>query len=238
MGQRSREGTAFRRREIGTGLLFLGLLLLLLAASTGSLPPANVPPAPSPTPDPTLPVPSATPPSTATAPSTWTLATPQPTPLPASPPTRLVLPALDLDAAVVEVPVSNGTWDLAPLTQEIAHLGETAYPGEGSNMVLAGHVTLSRGAGPFLLLERLQPGDAAIVYAGEQAYTYRVVSKTYVAPDDVSVVQPTSEPILTLLTCTRWDAQNRRYTERVVVIARLVEEEIPQGTRSRLSPED
>jgi len=238
MGKVFRETATFRLRDIGTALLFLGILLLVFAASRGGLLPTNVPPTPSPTPGPTLPAPSPTPPPAATARATQPPATPQPTPQPPAPPTRLLLPSLDLDAAVVEVPISNGTWDLAALTHEIAHLGGTAYPGEGSNMVLAGHVTLSRGAGPFLLLERLQPGDAAIVYAGEQAYTYRVVSKTYVAPNDVSVVQPTSEPILTLLTCTRWDAQNRRYTERVAVIARLVEEEIPQGIRSRITPED
>ena len=94
-------------------------------------------------------------------------------------------------------------------------------------MVLAGHVTLRVGAGPFLHVESLEPGDMAIVYAGEQAYTYRVVSKSYIGPTDVSVAYPTSDPILTLLSCTNWDAQNRRYLERVAVIAELVEEGAP-----------
>jgi len=141
----------------------------------------------------------------------------------APPPTRVVIPALGIDAPVVEVPITNKTWDLSGLTYEIAHLGGTASPGQKNNMVFAGHVTLKRGAGPFLRLESLEPGDMAIVYAGEQAYTYRVVSKRHVGPTDVSVAYPTSDPILTLLTCTNWDAENRRYTERVAVIAQLVE---------------
>jgi len=126
------------------------------------------------------------------------------------PATRLVIPTLGIDAPVVEVPITNKTWDVSGLTYEIAHLGGTANPGEKNNMVLAGHVTLRRGAGPFLHVESLEPGDMAIVYAGEQAYTYRVVSKSNIGPTDVSVAYPASDPILTLLSCTNWDAQNRR----------------------------
>ena len=145
----------------------------------------------------------------------------------APPPTRLVIPALGIDAPIVEVPITNETWDVSGLTHEIAHLGGTANPGEKNNLVLAGHVTLTRGVGPFLHLESLEPGDLAIVYAGEQAYAYRVVSKRYVEPTDVSVTDRTSDPILTLITCSNWNAGNRTYVERVAVIAELVEEGAP-----------
>ena len=144
----------------------------------------------------------------------------------APPPTRLVIPTLGIDAPIVEVPITNKTWEVSGLTYEIAHLGGTANPGEKNNMVLAGHVTLKRGAGPFLNLESLEPGDVAIVYAGEQAYSYRVVSKRYAGPTDVSVAYPTSDPILTLITCTNWGAENRRYLERLVVAAKPVESEL------------
>ena len=145
----------------------------------------------------------------------------------AQPATRLAIPTLTVDAPVVEVPLTNRTWDVSEVTHEVAHLEGTANPGDKSNIVLTGHVTLRRGSGPFLRLDALQPGDLAIVYAEEQAYTYRVVSKKYVGPTDVSVTFPTSEPILTLITCTNWDAENRTYTERVAVIAELFEEGTP-----------
>jgi len=138
---------------------------------------------------------------------------------------------------VVELPLAGKTWDMSGLTNQIAHLGGTANPGQQSNMVLAAHVTLRIGAGPFVHLERLKAGDIAIVYAGDEVHTYRVVSKTHVAPDDVSVVQPTSDPILTLLTCTTWDGENRTYTERVAVVARLVEDEAA-SSRSRISQKE
>jgi len=235
--QKSRAGTGHTVREMGTTMVFLGLFLLVLVSARAESLPTSASAQPSLTPVATVPKPSPTPSPSATLPGVQVQTTPRPTPQPASPPTRLLLPALDLDAPVVELPLEGKTWDMSGLTNEIAHLGGTANPGEQSNMVLAGHVTLRIGAGPFVHLERLNAGDIAIVYAGDEVYTYRVMSKTHVAPDDVSVVQPTSDPILTLLTCTTWDGENRTYTERVAVVARLVEEEIPWA-RSRISHEE
>jgi sortase A len=168
----------------------------------------------------------------ATTPPTGGTSAPPPSPQPtqrsatsASDASRLEIPILGIDAPVVEVPIEDATWDVSPLTQQIAHLGGTANPGQKGNVVLAGHVTLKRGAGPFLRLETLEAGDIAIVHASDRAYAYRVVSKKVVAPDDVSVVFPTSDPILTLLTCTGWDAATRSYTHRAAIICRLDEEQ-------------
>ena len=226
-------------RWIGNGLLLAGLALIG-ATSLGNqlvkMEPTPVAPSTRSTRSAATPSPTAT-----TDPAGELL---QRTPAPQAtrermpPPTRLEVPALNLDAPVVELPIQDKTWDMSGVTDEIAHLGGTANPGEKSNMLLAGHVTLRIGAGPFLHLDSLKAGDTAIVYSGEEAYTYRVIGKKYVPPDDVSIAYPTSEPILTLITCTRWDAQNRKYTERVAVIARLVEEEIPDWTRSRVGPEE
>jgi sortase A len=139
----------------------------------------------------------------------------------------LVIPALGIDAPVVEVPIANKTWNVSLVEHEIAHLGGTAHPGEKNNMVLAGHATLKRGIGPFFRLESLQPGDIAVVYAGEQPFRYRVLGKRYVLPTEVSVAQPTVDAILTLVTCSDWDAEDRTYRERVAVIAELVSDEMP-----------
>lgn len=239
IGQRSRN---LPLRLVGNVLLLAGLALIGVASLGGrlvstqpvlvaspSLTRTPATPSPTGTPVPTTEIGSVEPAQQATPEAAESL----------PPPTRLVIPALELDAPVVELPIEDKTWDMSGLTNEIAHLGGTANPGEKSNMVLAGHVTLRNGAGPFLHLERLKPGDTAIVYAGEEAHTYRVVGQRYVSPDDVSVTHPTSGPALTLITCTTWDAENREYSERVAVIARLVqEEEILDWTRSRIRPED
>ena len=234
-------------RAIGSALLVVGIALVAFNRSRGGLVSqvATLVPSPERIPTPSLPVPAhektLVPTYTpapddkplATTPTTQLTETPSiPEPTVevverAPPATRLVIPTLGIDAPVVEVPITNKTWDVSGLTHEIAHLGGTANPGEKNNMVLAGHVTLKRGAGPFLHVESLEPGDMAIVYAGEQAYTYRVVTTRYIGPTDVSIAYPTSDPILTLVSCTNWDAENRVYLQRVAVIAELVEEESP-----------
>jgi sortase (surface protein transpeptidase) len=37
-------------------------------------------------------------------------------------------------------------------------------------------------------------------------------------PTDVEIVQPGGRERLTLITCTTWDAANRRYLERIALI--------------------
>ena len=221
-------------------LLVAGIALLGVASLGGRLGGPDAVPSPSAVRSTAPPSPSPTVTSVATPQASATASIPEPpaeTAEPAPPPTRLVIPALRLDAPVVDLPIVDKTWDISVLTYEIAHLGGTANPGEKSNMVLAGHVTLRTGGGPFLKLEYLKPGDTATVYAGDEAHTYRVVDKKYVAPDDVSVTHPGSDAILTLLTCTSWDAENRAYRQRVAVIADLVEHGPPTRTQSRISPD-
>ena len=105
----------------------------------------------------------------------------------------------------------NGTWDVSKMENEVAHLGGTAQPGQSGNAVLAGHVALRRGWGPFTHPERLKSGDTVIVHAGDQTYMYRVVDSRHVLPDDVSVTYPTSAPTLTLITYTTWNADTRTF---------------------------
>jgi len=109
----------------------------------------------------------------------------------------------------------------------VGHLQGTADPGEKNNVVLAGHITLSRGAGSFIHLEDLEIGHLATLYAGEKAYIYSVVSKESVAPTDVYVAHPTADATLTLFTCADWDPERRGYLGRLVVVAKLLESEPP-----------
>jgi LPXTG-site transpeptidase (sortase) family protein len=195
-----------------------------LSASAG-LPPQGAFPAVGPLSGPDL---AAAPPTSEPTPAWRTPAgTSNPvsaTPTPVPPATRLEIPKLGIDAPVVEARIVDGRWDVSSLTQEVGHLERTGHPGESNNMVLAGHVTLRRGGGPFLRLEELQLGDVVIVHAGDQAYVYRVVSKKYVSPTEVSVAFPTQEPILTLLTCASesWDAANKTYTQRAAIVCELL----------------
>lgn len=143
--------------------------------------------------------------------------------LPDRPATRIVIPALDVDAPVVIIPIRNGTWDVEQITHEVGHLQGTASPGDSSNVVMAGHITLTSGGyGPFRGLAQLQPGDEVLVYVGdEEVYVYQVDSLRTVEATDIEVTYPTMEPILTLITCVNWDPVQGRYNDRLVVVAHL-----------------
>ncbi len=101
-------------------------------------------------------------------------------------------------------------------------MGDTSWPGLGSNTGLAGHVDLVTGAkGPFWNLKELKTGDEITLYTEKKLYTYRVREQAVVDDYDLSVIQPTDKPQITLITCTTWDPELRIYLKRLVVYADL-----------------
>jgi LPXTG-site transpeptidase (sortase) family protein len=137
---------------------------------------------------------------------------------------RLVMAKLKVDVPIVEVGVVDGQWDVSKLLTWAGHLVGTGRLGEPGNAGLAGHISLKDGRdGAFRWLERLQPGDEVQVYADGRRYTYRVTSSRVVPPTEVSVLDSTSDAVLTLITCTNWNVLRGEYTERFVVQARLTD---------------
>jgi LPXTG-site transpeptidase (sortase) family protein len=136
---------------------------------------------------------------------------------------RLVIPAMSLDAPIVLAPIENQTWNVDDLDQKIGHLEGTARPGANSNLVLAGHVTLDSGIyGPFAGLGQLNPGDTIIVYDNDQRFEYMVDSHQTVPRTAVEVTFPTDTAQITLITCNNWNAEAERYDERLVVKGHLI----------------
>lgn len=120
--------------------------------------------------------------------------------------TRIIIPALDVDAVVVE-----GT-SAAALRAGAGHYPNTPLPGEQGNVAIAGHRTTY--GKPFNRLDELPVGEKIRLETPLATYTYQVVA----APSDVSdpcsngacwittptdwgVVLPTKQPSLTLTTC-------------------------------------
>jgi sortase A len=137
-------------------------------------------------------------------------APPQPVPTPsAALPTRIVIPAIGIDA-----PIVNGiTWD--DLKKGVGHLPGSANPGERGNMYLAAHNDIFGEI--FRNLEKLELGDEFTIYSGDQPYRYVVTSKRVIDPTDVSVMYPSTEPIATLQTCYPYLVD----TYRLVVVGEL-----------------
>jgi len=139
-------------------------------------------------------------------------ATPITIPTPASqPPTRIVIPKIDVDAPVLE----GDDWET--LKKGAGHHIGTANPGERGNVYVSAHNDIFGQI--FRHLENLDLGDEILVYAGATPFRYVVREKRIVEPTDVSVMYPTTEPILSLQTCYPYLVD----THRLVVIARLSE---------------
>jgi len=153
-----------------------------------------------------------------------------------SPPNRILIPALGLDTVVKYVPFDGFTWLISGLQNEIAWMGSTSWPGLGGNTGLAGHVTLRNGSdGPFRHLDSLQANDIITVITDRNIYTYQVRQKQVVNDDDFSIIQPSQQPILTLITCTGWNSEFGHYLQRLAVVADLVEMK-PLSNHSMVAP--
>ena len=209
--------------------------------SDPATPAANVPSAASPSDDPAAapivlpetPLQTDVPPApTATAPP------PQPTPTRSTPPagkfvpgppTRLVIPAIGLDAPVAPVGWSNvkqggqlvSMWNV-PNRFAAGWLNTSALAGERGNTVLDGHHNIAGEV--FRYVVDLKRGDTIQMWVGNQPREY-VVSLRKILPekgqplevrlDNAKWIQPTSDERLTLVTC--WPYTNN--THRLIVVA-------------------
>jgi sortase A len=95
----------------------------------------------------------------------------------------------------LSVVVAQGESD-AVLRRGVGHLADTALPGAGGNVVLAGHRDTY-----FRALEDVRRGDVISVRTLDGDYEYVVESTDAVAPTDLRVLEPTDTATLTLITC-------------------------------------
>jgi sortase A len=110
---------------------------------------------------------------------------------PASPPIAVLrIPKIRLEVAVLP-----GTDDRT-LDRGVGHVDDTAPPGGDGNSAIAGHRD-----GFFRGLKDIAPGDAVVIETLQGTDTYRVERTWIVSPDDVSVLDATPVPSLTLITC-------------------------------------
>lgn len=99
------------------------------------------------------------------------------------------------EASYVEVPILAGTGEAA-LTLGAGHLSETALPDGDGNIAIAGHRD-----GYFRALRRLRNGDRLVLESSAGARTFEITDTQVVAPEDVWVLEPTADTVLTLITC-------------------------------------
>jgi sortase A len=103
---------------------------------------------------------------------------------------RIEIPRLLLSAVVVE-----GV-DKTTLRRAVGHIPGTALPGQSGNVGLAGHRDTF-----FRSLKDVRIKDEVQFSTLKGDFKYEVVSLRVVEPDNVGVLAPSGENVLTLVTC-------------------------------------
>lgn len=164
-------------------------------------------------------------PTTAPEPATSNAApTPTVPALEPAPPRRIAIPALGVDAAVVDVVVGADLTLRPPRTPDlVGWWSGGARPGDSSGAtVIAGH-TVHTGGGALDDLARLRPGQALDVTTEHGTLRYRVEHVTSYDKDELAARTATlfdreRAPRLVVVTCADWDGT--AYRSNVVAVAR------------------
>jgi sortase A len=104
--------------------------------------------------------------------------------------TLLSIPKIGLHAGILD-----GT-DRKSLLLAPGHLKDTAWPGDSGNAVIAGHRDTF-----FRHLHELGTGDEIFILRNGRRFRYVVTNKMVVDPDEIGLIEPTSDNRLTLITC-------------------------------------
>jgi sortase A len=115
---------------------------------------------------------------------------------------RLQIPAISVDAPIVQ----GDGWE--QLKKGVGqHIG-SANPGEDGNVVLSAHNDIFGEI--FRNLDRLHPGDEITIYTNQRSYTYVVTESQVIEPTQVDVMESTSQPTLTLISCYPYLVDDKR----------------------------
>jgi LPXTG-site transpeptidase (sortase) family protein len=154
-------------------------------------------------------------------------------------PTRIVIPAIKLDAPVETVGWHTvdgvSQWDV-PDTYAAGWLMTSAPLGKPGNTALTGHHNI--GGEVFRNLVKLQPGDRITLYANDRLFYYEVASRRILPergqPDAVRRanarwIQPTNDERITLITCWPYTSN----THRLVIVAKPI---VPEKSNDLIEP--
>jgi sortase A len=110
-------------------------------------------------------------------------------------PVPAALAVLRIPRLKLEVPVYDGTTD-AVLDLAAGRIEDTALPGTKGNVGIAAHRD-----GFFRVLKDIKEGDALVLDTPVATEHYRVEWIRITTPEDVSVIDPTPGPAVTLVGC-------------------------------------
>jgi sortase (surface protein transpeptidase) len=150
--------------------------------------------------------------------------------LPASMPVRVEIPALGVNAPLIELGRNaNGTLQVPPLDNHdlAGWFDRSVTPGQKGTSVILGHVDNFTGPSVFFSIKALQPGEVIkVVRADGDTAVFSVDGVQEVAkvtfPASI-IYERTRYPELRLITCGGpFDTATRQYLDNIVVYSHLV----------------
>ena len=135
---------------------------------------------------------------------------------------KLSIPRIHLEDVVLEG-TSSESLLLGP-----GHMTATVEPGDAGNAVIAGHRDTF-----FRHIHSLRYGDDIYVLRGGKPYHYVVRSRRVVEPTNLSVLNPTKDGELTLITCWPTHAIGPA-PQRLIIVARMLSETQDNSATARV----
>ena len=142
-------------------------------------------------------------------------------------PKRLVIPAINLDAELIEVGLlENGDMEVPPFGL-VGWYGLGPTPGASGPAVIVGHVDTKSGPDVFYHLKDLEPGDEVYVYGEDRdTVTFTIDSKEQQLKSELPtgrIWSDIQEPVIRLITCGGdFDRSSGHYLSNVIVYGHLV----------------
>jgi sortase A len=133
---------------------------------------------------------------------------------------RIEIPRIDLDAVII-----NGT-DTASLRKGPGRYPDTAFPGQGRTIGIAGHRTTYLA--PFREIDAIQDGDEIVVQMPYATFTYIVEKHAIVEPSQVEIVDDVGYERVVLTACHPLYSAAQRWA----VFAKLDEVELADSAES------
>ena len=126
----------------------------------------------------------------------------------------LIIPAMGVHGIVHEgdtvETMNKGIW----------HRPHSSDPTKGGNTVLVAHRYLyTSGPDTFYHLPKVTVGQRIKLYWNKKEYVYEVVETKVVDPDAVEIEKESTEPVLTLYTCTPLWTSAKRFVVRSKLIS-------------------
>ena len=121
---------------------------------------------------------------------------------------------------VLNVDGKNKSYYLKSLEQGIAHMKDTALPGEEGNVFIFGHSSYYTGdyREVFARLNEIETGDEITIKSSANEYKYKIYNKEIISADQMDVLkQPKGKSIITLMTC--WPLGTTE--KRLIVVGEL-----------------